>query len=153
MANFLSALDTPMDQIERPKPIPTGTYISQAMQASSKTQNTKDGEKEILEIPFKLVAPQTIDDPSKLEGFDVAATRPLRKSFWFSIPATAEELWAYSQFAKNTMKMETSGKSVKQVAAEMVGRQALATVGNNIYTDKNTNEPVIGSQITAMAPL
>lgn len=155
MANFTSVLDTPMDSIERPKPLPTGTYIGQIVGVpQSKDVTTKNGEQETLEIQVKLLSPQALDNPDALSDYgDLSAARPLRRSFWFSKPATPEEKWGFSQFCNNVLKMDTKGKSIKQAAAEMQGHQLIVTVGNNIYNDKTTGEPVTGSNITATAAL
>lgn len=154
--NFTSVLDTPMDVIERPKPIPTGTYIGQIVGLpTSREVTTKNGEQETLNINVKIVAPQQVDSPDALNDYgDVTVARPLQRTFWFSKPAaTPEELWAFKQFCNNTLKLETAGKSMKQVCAEMRGKQLIITVGHNVYNDKNSGEPVPGSQITATAAL
>ena len=154
--SFTSALDVPMDEIERPKPIPTGSYIAQIVGLpQSRDVNVKGEERETLNINMKLVAPQQLDNPEAMTDYgDLSAARPLQRMFWFSKPsATAEELWGFRQFVVNTLKIDTAGKSVKQVCAEMAGKQLLVTIGHTTGIDKNTQEAVIYSNITATAAL
>ena len=152
MANFSSVLDTPMDSIERPKPLPTGTAIAQITGLpTSRDVTTKNGEQETLNINCKVVSYQQADNPDALSEYgDITSARPLQRTFWFSKPATPEELWAFKQFCKNSLKIETEGKSMKQVAAEMVGKQLVVTIAQNTYTDKS-GEPVVGNQISGTA--
>lgn len=154
-ANFTSVLDTHMDSIERPKPIPTGNWIGQIVGLpTSREVTTKNGEQETLNISVKLVSPQQDVDSDQLTEYgDFSSARPLQRTFWFSKPATPEEKWSFSQFVTNVLKIETTGKSMKQVAAEMQGKQLIVTIGHTPGTDKNTNEAVIYSNITGTAAL
>lgn len=153
--NFTDVLDTPMDSIERPKPLPTGTYIGQIVGLpSSKEVTTKNGEQVTLNINVKLVTPQQLDNPDALSDYgDITTARPLQRTFWFSKPASPEELWAFRQFCVNTLKVDTTGKSMKQVCAELQGKQLIVTVGHNVYQDKASGDMVTGSQIAGTAAL
>lgn len=154
--NFTSVLDTPMDSIERPKPIPTGVWIGQVVGLPVVREvTTKNGEQQTINVNVKLTSPKQVDDPDSLTAYgDIASARPVQRTFWFSKPSpTPEELWAFKQFAKNTLGMNTDGKSLKAVCAEMQGKQLLVTIGHNTYPDKNTGEMVIGSQVTQTAAI
>ena len=154
MANFMSALDKPMDEIERPKPVPTGTYVGQIVGLPvAKEVTTKDGDKETMDVQIKIVSSMQIDNPDALSEYgDISTARPLRRTFWFSKPATPDELWAFKQFCTNVLKIETAGKTMKQVAAEMQGKQLVITVTQNTYTDKS-GDPVVGNNISGTAAL
>lgn len=154
--NFTSVLETPLDEVERPKPIPTGTYIGQIVgMPSSKDIMYNGEEQEVDTLNIKLISPMQLDNPDALADYgDLSAARPQQKTFWFHKPYTPDEIFGFKQFVANTLKMEiVKGKTSKQYFAEMPGKQLIVTIGHKPGVDKNTNEAVTYSNITATAAL
>lgn len=154
MVDFTSVLDVPMDSIEKPKPIPTGTYFAQVVGVPKVKDATVQGEEQqIVEFSLKLTSAKAVDSQDQLDAFgDVGAARPVQRAFFFHKPPTPEELWAFSQFAKNTLMLETAGKSFKQVCAEAVGKQLLVTVGQRLAQNK-AGEMEAYPNVTGTAPV
>jgi len=106
--NITDILDMPSSSIERPKPIPQGTYVSQVMGQFREDKSTKK-QTRYHEYTLKLVKPATNgqDEPLDVDMEDLAraltkasgeiaelSARTLRHTLYI----TPDALWRYKEF-------------------------------------------------------
>lgn len=152
MSNFLEVLNKRVDEVEKPKPRPAGTYVA-AIQGLPKTKDvkTKDGDREVLSFSVKLLmAREDVDAELLAEQGDVSAWAPLNRDFWDG----PEALWQITQFVTKVLAIDDGGgeKTVSELVAEAPGKQFLVTIGHRPYVDKQ-GEPAIGTEIVGVAAL
>jgi hypothetical protein len=70
------------------------------------------------------------------------------KDIWIDTP---EGEFALRQFLTNTLAIEPGKKSLGEMCAEAAGRQLLVTLKHRPYTDRNTNEAEIATDVGATA--
>lgn len=147
MPDFASILNTPAESIEKPKPLPVGTYLS-IVNGPHKQKEIND--KPIVDIIFKTMQAQDDVDQTQLaESGGVG--RQLTQSFWLTNNDGGEQTWPLKNFLENTLGIESKGKSLAQMLAEAPGKQCLVTVKHAIYTDKATGEPAIAANVGGTA--
>lgn len=109
--NFKDLLQKPMDEIERPKPIPAGNY-------ALRTGNYEFGESAQKKTPYvryalNIVGPGPDIDPSDLEGVDLR-----KKKLRFDFYITPDSEYRIKNFAK-TCGINTSGRSLGDILPEL----------------------------------
>lgn len=148
MADFTSVLDRNFDEIEKPKPIPTGTYYGQLVGVPKERQVGPE-KKPVIDFNIKLTNAKVLDDPSALDTYDLPGARPVQKSFFVD---TDEGVFALKQFLSSTLGITGQGRKMKELMAESVGKQLLVTVGHDVYQNQS-GEMEIASRAKAVAPV
>jgi len=152
-ADFTEILGKKAADIEKPKPKPTGTYLSviQGM-PKQKTVMVQGEERKILSFGIKILTPrgddvdmEALDDP-KVGAIETWPT--FNKDIWIDTP---EGEFALRQFLNNTLGIEPGKMSLGEMAAASPGKQLLTTLKHRPYTDKNTNEAEIATDIGSTA--
>jgi hypothetical protein len=147
LTNFADILNKPADQIEKPKPTPTGTYLT--IIAGPPEQKTVN-EKPVISFKHKVIQAQDdVDQAALAEAGGVGKVMP--NDFFLMTNDGNVNDWPILQFLENTLGIEKTGKSLAQMLAEAPGKQCYVTIKHEIYTDKRTNTPEIAARISGSA--
>jgi hypothetical protein len=133
--NFSDILDTPYDEVERPKPLPPGTYLTVVQSfredVSSKAQTPY--------VEYTLQPQQAGEDVAdeELEAMGGIGTRTLR----YTCYKTEGALWRLKEF-HIACGLEVKGKTPRQLVPEAVGCQVTVHVkhrpniqGTGVYAE------------------
>lgn len=118
MTNFTDILNTPVNEIEKPKPRPAGTYIGVV---TKNPEITKVGQKETMAAIFyvKFIAPGPDIDASSLAEAGGLGDRELRITQFL----TKEALWRLKEFFV-ALGLDADSGTVGELLPQTVGRQA-----------------------------
>lgn len=146
MANFTDILNKPAEQIEKPKPTPVGTYLC-IVDGPHKQREIND--KPVIDINLKTMQAQDDVDQSALAESGGVGKR-IQNTFFLVNNDGQENAFPLKNFLENTLGIEAAGKSLSQMLSEAPGKQLLATVKHEIYTDK-AGEPQIAVRLGGTA--
>lgn len=140
-ANFESVLDAPSESIERPKPLPRGTYLTVVTGQPAQTKVGKD-QTEAWDFSLKVLQPGPDVDQEALRLYGDVAGKSIRARFFI----TPDAAYRLRDFLKDHLGIDSNGKTMRQMMAEAPGRSVYATVdlqpsqdGTQMYTNlKNT---------------
>jgi len=136
MSNFADILNKQNDDIERPKPLPVGTYLGIV---SGPPEIGPIGQKQTLAAKYsiKLLAPQADVDQSALMEMGGIGERSVTHTLFL----TADAAWRAKEFLEHC-GVETSGKTLGESLAEAPGRQVMVKLkhrpspdGTQLYTE------------------
>lgn len=152
MVDFTDILGKKAAEIEKPVPKPVGSYLA-SLQGMPKQKKVNAGGEERLIVSFSCKAQSPMDD---VDADDLAnpkvgeiSTWPsFNKDFWVD---TLEGEYQLTQFLTNVLDITPGKKSLGEMCAESPGRQLIITLKHRPYTDKNTNEAEIATDIGAVA--
>jgi len=119
-ANFTDILNTPMGNIEKPKPRPVGTYIGVVTKAP---EIKKIGQKETLAAIFdvKVISPGPDIDASELAAAGGIGERHLRVTQFL----TEDALWRLKNFLLALGIEDDARSTIGQLLSQVPGRQAM----------------------------
>lgn len=135
--NFASVLDRPADEIKRPPPIPMGTYLAVV---DGVPTNREVGEEKVpaWEFKLKLIQPQPDVDPEELARSGGITNRSINNLlFERGIGRMTDEqaAWNFKRFLTEHLKIESEGKTMRQMMAEAPGRQVMVVIEHNPSQD------------------
>lgn len=156
-ADFTEILGKKAVDVEKPLPKPTGTYLA-AIQGmpKQKTPQVAGEERKILSFSCKMIQPrgddvdlEALDDPKVGE---ISAWPSFNHDIWVDTP---EGEYTLRMFLTNVLGIEPGSakdsKSLGQMVAEAPGKQLLCTLKHRPYTDKNTQQAEIATDIGSTA--
>lgn len=152
MPNFMDALQKPVDQIEKPKPKPAGTYLSMIQGLPKVKKITAQGEeREILSFVTKPLMAHAVEDQEALaDAGEITGWPPQSIDFWDDETGINNA----KMFCINGLGIDPGpdgkAKTLGQMIAESTGKQVLTTYENYPYQDKN-GETQIGTRIKSWA--
>lgn len=133
-ADFRTLLSKSTDTIERPKPLPQGTYygtISRHEFGESSNKRTP-----YVRFHLQLTGPSDDIDPDMMEGID-CTKKTLRRDFYL----TEDALYRLKDFMES-LGIETAGRSLGEVIPETTGMPVMISVtqrnsqdGKEVYND------------------
>lgn len=147
MPDFASILNTPAESVEKPKPLPPGTYLS-IIQGPHKQREVND--KPVIDIVYKTAQAQEDVDQAELAASG-GVGRQISQTFFLTNNEGAENTWPLLSFLENSLGIEKTGKSLAQMLAEIPGKQVLVTVKHNVYNDKKTGEMAVAANVAGTA--
>jgi len=121
-ANFSDVLNKKLDNVEKPKPLPIGTYfavINGAPEIKPRGQNNTLA----AEFKFKILQADEDVDAEALAEMGGIKDRELRFTLWL----TEDALWRAKQFVENC-GVDDTGMSVSQALQACVGMSAKVKV-------------------------
>ena len=135
---FASVLDTPMEDIERPKPMPVGNYI---FVVKGQPEFIKSREKQTPGVVFQLSILQPIEDTvdgdaleewlMKKDGTKKSLQEVTQKlTFWL----TEGSAWGVKDFVRHC-GIDGEGMSLKQAISETPGCQVVGTIKHRSSDD------------------
>ena len=128
--NFADILNKKPTEIERPKPLPIGTYIAM-LPAPGEVKEIGKNNTPAIEYKARILAPGPDVDMAALNDAGGCSGKELRLTFWLSEDA----LFRFKEFLLNHVGLEEGDKSIGQLAAEAVNRQFSITVGHRPSQD------------------
>lgn len=150
--NFASVLDRPADQLEAPKPIAVGTYLG-IISGPETYSKVGANQTDMVSWPIKLIQPQSdVDVKALQESLTNSKTGEVRslgdvKMKWdqFLTEASAPLV---RDWLKNTLGIDDTGKTLRQMISEALGKQLLCTVKHGLTKGDN---PRVFASITDTA--
>lgn len=144
---FASILNRPAESIEKPKPRPPGTYLCIVNGPHAQREIV---DKPVIDIKLKTMQAQADVDQAQLaEAGGVGNT--VVQTFFLVTNDGNDNSWPLKNFLENHLGIESTGKSLAQMLAEAPGKQVLATLKHEIYTDKASGEPAIAVRVAGTA--
>ncbi len=136
MTSFAALLDKPADEVEAPKPLPTGFY---------RVMNTKFemGESNKKKTPFvqfevSVLSAEADVDENELEAAGGIEDKTLRQTFYL----TPDSMFRVKEFATNILDIDTKGLSMGEVIQACLQIPYIANVnhvtsqdGSRVYTE------------------
>lgn len=151
-ATFGSILDKPSAAVERPKPLPTGTYQCVVDGQPRMDKSSKKGT-EFVEFSLKPMA--ALDDVDE-DDLNAALTsgdgsvKPLAdKRIRATFYITEDALWRLKNFLVNDLQITEGKKKLRQMVGEAQNREVLAMV-KHVPSDDGTG---IFAQLAKTAPV
>lgn len=116
--NFGALLDKPSSDIERPKPLPQGTYIC-VVKGLPKFDKSSKKQTEYVEFILQpLQAAEDVDQDSLTEMGGIA-NKTIRATYYI----TEDALWRLKKFLTEDLQIEEGDNSLRQMIAETPGKQ------------------------------
>lgn len=151
MPDFNDVLNLRVDQVEKPKARPTGTYMAvvQGLPKHKKVTPKAGGDDmDVVTFVLKRTGEVQVDRPEDME-----AHPPV--SEWSSMTHdifvhTEGGQYALRQFLENTLGMDVAGKTFKELLAEAGGKQLLVKTKHEPYMTKD-NQPDVAERIESTA--
>src|ERR1700761_2137776 len=115
-ASFESILDTPAAEVERPKPLPIGTYtaiVKGLYEEVISNQKKTPG----VQFTFALTSAGEDVDAEELEAMGGITDKFLKNNsttFWL----TPDSLWRLTEFLEQACGIDMDGKTVRQALAD-----------------------------------
>lgn len=150
--SFSPILDKQPSAIERPKPIPVGSYLA-VIQGQPKLDKSTKKQTPYVEFTMKFLQAQDDVDADDLAH---ALTKPsgekkaltdvtMRNTFYL----TEDAAWRLKQFLVRDLKMEDDNRSLAQMIAETAGMQVIVVVKHRASDDGETTFAEIGATAAA----
>jgi hypothetical protein len=135
---FASVLDTPMEDIERPKPMPVGQYI---WVVKGQPESIKSREKQTPGMVFILSCLEAVEDTVDQDALEQWLTKkdgtkkPLQEvtqklTFWL----TEGSAWGMKDFVRHC-GIDGEGMSLRQAISETPGCQVVGTIKHRASDD------------------
>lgn len=141
MSNITDLLNRRASDVEKPKPLPTGTYIVRFADPGKQTPvKTKDGDVETMEFMLTPVSPQDDVDAAVLAAQGGIGNRRLRHTLWLR----EEDLWKIKDLGEKLgmTQDEMDEMSLAQIVANYQNKMCYAKVkhvpskdGSEIYAN------------------
>lgn len=142
--NFGALLDKPSSDIERPKPLPQGTYQF-AINGMYKLDKTTKKQTEYVEFTCNVIGAAEDVDEEALKEMGGFQGKSMRQTFYI----TEDALWRLKKFLTDDLGIEEGDKSLRQMLDETPGCQFLGTVkheasqdGESVYANIGSTAPV-----------
>lgn len=130
-ATFGSILDKPSTDVERPKPLPPGTYHCVV---DGQPRMDKSSKKGTEFVEFSLKPMSALDDVNEddlqtaLTSGDGSVKALSEKRIRATYYLTEDALWRLKKFLVNDLQIEEGKKKIRQMVSEAMNRQVLAQV-------------------------
>lgn len=144
MATFGSILDRPASSIEKPKPLPQGTYIC-IVKGLPKEGKAKTGT-EFYEFNLEITQPLEDVSAEAIEACGGVIGKKIPRATFY---ITEDSLWRLTKFLGDDLELDLTDKSVRQLVSETMGKQVVASVrhkpsddGKNVFAELADTAPV-----------
>lgn len=138
MTSFQDILRKPASQIERPKPVPVGTYLCLVQGQPAIRENVGKNKNTVVEFTLQLLQPQQDVDQQALMESGGANGKSVRHSFWI----TEDAVYRLKEFLENDLGIDLGDRSISEALPEAAGQQVLASIrhrssedGQQIYSE------------------
>ncbi len=141
---FSSVLDTPAGDIERPKPLPVGSYVC-VVQGQPRIDKSTKKQTEFVEYTLKLLEALDDVDDEALKDIGGIKDKTTRITFYL----TENSIFRLKEFLEHCgIEMEDKG-SLRQYIGEATGQQVVAHIvheasqdGDAVYARVKNTTPV-----------
>ena len=142
--NFGAILDTPSQEIERPKPLPQGTYTCVINGLPRMDKSAKKGT-EFVEFNLNILAAGEDVDEDALSEMGGIANKSTRITFYL----TENSVWRLKKFLAEDLQIEKDDVTLRQMIGMALGRQVLAHIkhtpsddGTSVFANVASTAPV-----------
>lgn len=142
--NFGAILDTPSQEIERPKPLPQGTYTCVINGLPRMDKSAKKGT-EFVEFNLNILAAGEDVDEDALSEMGGIANKSTRITFYL----TENSVWRLKKFLAEDLQIEEDDVTLRQMIGMAPGRQVLAHIkhtpsddGTSVFANVASTAPV-----------
>jgi hypothetical protein len=140
MDNFASILDKQAETLEAPKPIPVGTYLC-LIAGPEEYKEVGQNKTTFVGWPVKFMAPQEDVDSAALSEALLnkdGTSRTLGDvKMRHEMALTEASAFIVRDFLQQTLDIDPTGKTLRQMISEALGKQFLATVKHGITKGDN----------------
>jgi hypothetical protein len=120
--NFADILKRPAASVERPKPLPAGSY--HLLVAKHEFGESKEKKTPFCKVTFNIMGPGPDIDPASLAGIDWGK-RQLTADFYL----TDDALWRFKEFFEKSLGVDIGQRSFGDIIQhELTGKQVMANV-------------------------
>lgn len=130
--DFASILSQRSESIERPKPVPVGTYAAM-VEGIPEMRNIGKKDTPAAEFSFKLIAPGPDVDTTALTEMGGLTDKKLRKPFFL----TEESLYRLKEFLVDHLGIDEGKKSIGELISESPNRSVTVVVSHRLSEDKS----------------
>lgn len=134
MANLEEQLAKQAAEIEPPKPIPVGTYLC-IVDGQPTFLQLGQNKTDAVDFMMKIAQPMDDVDQSALAEFtakgDVIAGKRIKRRLFL----TEDSIFMLKQFLTDSLGIDETGKTLKQMIPEALGKQVYATVKHRSSDD------------------
>lgn len=156
-ATFGSILDKPPSEVERPKPLPAGTYVAMVKGLPRFDKSAKKGT-EFVEFTMQLIEPyQNENGEQDIDADDLAdaltkpsgdtvplSDRTMRNTYYL----TEDALWRLKKFLVDDLGID-EGDSFRPMIDETPGKQCVLSIKHQASDDGTA----VFAQVASTAPL
>lgn len=144
MVDFTSILSRRVEDVEKPKPRPVGTYRGSIQgMYQQKTVKVQGEDRGIISFKVKMQVPHDdVDQEALSEAGEISTWPPMNHDIWADTP---EGEWQLRQFLTDVLGIEGEG-SFGEMLAQTPGRQLNATLGHRPFVNK-AGQPEIATEI------
>ncbi len=133
--NFTELMNKPVEDAEKPKPAPAGTYLATIIKHEFGTSAKKGTP--YLRFDFKLVAATDDVDEDLLEevgGQEFLDKKSMRSEFYL----TDDAMYRLREFLEEALELNISGRNFDDVVPETLNQQVLVSVAHSLSEDGKT---------------
>lgn len=131
MVDFTQLLSKNLDDVERPEPLPEGSYLTSIV--GYKTVESAKQQTPGVEIELKIVAPGEDVDPDAYAKIQNPQDKTLKTQFWL----TEGSMWRLKDFLEKA-GCDLTGKSFAEVLADIAGQQIVSIVSHRVGNDNES---------------
>lgn len=128
--SFSSVLDMPADSVERPKPLPVGSYVCIVQGQPRIDKSAKKGT-EFSEFTLKLLEPLDDVDEDALKEYGGIKDKTTKVTFYH----TENSIYRLKEFIEHCGVEIEEGVSLRQLIGEVTGQQVVAHVAHEASDD------------------
>ena len=140
--NFGSVLDKPTTDIERPKPIPQGTYVL-AVQGMPRFDKSTKKQTEFVEFTCKILQAGEDVDEDELKAMGGIGDKTLKHTFYL----TENSIYRLKEFLIDDLKLEEED-TLRPMIEKAIGAQFVAQIkhtpsddGKSVYSNIASTGP------------
>lgn len=141
--NFGALLDKPSSEIEKPKPLPIGTYIC-VVKGLPRFDKSSKKQTEFVEFTLQPLAAHDDVDQEALQAMGGFANKTIRATYYI----TEDSLWRLKEFLDH-LGIEGEDESLRQRIEQAPGKQVGAVMvheasqdGTNLFAKMARSVPV-----------
>lgn len=145
--SFSSILDRPSNTIEKPKPLPVGTYLAMT---KGLPREDKSAKKQTPFVEFTMQLLQAAEDVDEevlrtvLNGKALSDVT-MKNTFYL----TEDAAWRLQKFLETDLQLEGGDASLRQMISSSPGRQCLVSIKHEASQDGTS----VFARITDTAPV
>ncbi len=128
--SFASVLDMPAQDIERPKPIPVGSYVC-VVQGQPKFDKSTKKQTEYVEFTLKLLEAMDDVDEDALKEAGGIKDKTMRNTYYL----TEGAIWRLKDFLGHCGIDTDTDASLRQLIDEAPGKQVVANIAHQASND------------------
>lgn len=148
MTNFEDILNSSLETVEKPRPLPAGTYIG-FLEGLPNIDRVGQNKTLMARFRFKITAPGEDIDMDELPPGGCQG-KTLFYTLWLQGDDKERTAWEVKRFFTEMMGMDTANKSVSQLLNETTGRQLVANV---VLRSTKSDTPELVNDIRSFAPV